>query len=215
VLEAALALGATVEATDESQLAEQAGLPVAIVDGDPQNFKITTVDDLVRARAVLAGTVRVGTGYDLHRLVGGRRLSLAGVQLPGTRGPAGHSDGDVVAHALIDALLGAAAAGDIGGHFSDTAPRWQDAAGLDLLGRTLDVIGARGWQVANADVTVILEQPKLAPHVTAIRERLAGVLGVAIEQVSVKAKTNEGVDAVGRGEAIAAQAVVLLRAGAP
>ena len=213
VLEAAVALGETMEATDEAMLAEHAGLPVAIVDGDPQNFKITTADDLARARASLAGMARIGTGYDLHRLVEGRPLMLAGVQIPGDRGPAGHSDGDVVAHALIDALLGAAALGDIGGHFPDSDPRWKDAPGLDLLGRAMTAIGAAGWRVGNADVTVILERPKLAPHIGAIRERLAGVLGVTARQVSIKAKTNEGVDAVGRGEAIAAHAVALLTPG--
>jgi 2-C-methyl-D-erythritol 4-phosphate cytidylyltransferase/2-C-methyl-D-erythritol 2,4-cyclodiphosphate synthase len=124
VLEAAVVRGATVEATDEAMLVEQAGLPVAIVDGDPQNFKITTAEDLARARASFAALTRIGTGYDLHRLVEGRSLVLAGVQVPGDRGPAGHSDGDVVAHALIDALLGAAALGDIGGHFPDSDPRW-------------------------------------------------------------------------------------------
>ncbi len=213
VLEAAVALGATMEATDEGMLAEQAGHPVAIVEGDPQNFKITTADDLARARASLAGMTRIGTGYDLHRLVEGRPLVLAGVRIPGDRGPAGHSDGDVVAHALIDALLGAAALGDIGGHFPDSDPRWKDAPGLDLLGRVIETLGAAGWRVGNADVTVILERPKLAPHVGAIRERLAGVLGVTAGQVSVKAKTNEGMDAVGRGEAIAAHAVAFLTPG--
>ncbi len=215
VLEAAVALGATMEATDEAMLAEQAGQPVAIVDGDPQNFKITTADDLARARVSLAGLTRIGTGYDLHRLVDGRRLILAGVHVAGDRGPAGHSDGDVVAHALIDALLGAAAVGDIGGHFPDSDPRWKDAPGLDLLGRAVTTIAALGWRVGNADVTVILERPKLAPHIGSIRERLAGVLGVAVGQVSVKAKTNEGVDAVGLGQAIAAHAVALLTPGSP
>ncbi len=213
VLEAAMAHGAG-DATDEAMLAEGAGLPVVVVEGDPRNFKITTPDDLARARRELAGLPRIGTGYDLHRLVEGRSLILAGVQIPGSRGPAGHSDGDVVAHALIDALLGAAALGDIGGHFPDSDPRWKDAPGLDLLQRAMTSIVACGWRVGNADVTVILEQPKLAPHIGAIRGQLAAVLGVSADQVSVKAKTNEGVDAAGRGEAIAAHAIVLLTAGA-
>jgi 2-C-methyl-D-erythritol 4-phosphate cytidylyltransferase/2-C-methyl-D-erythritol 2,4-cyclodiphosphate synthase len=213
VLDAAVAFGATVEATDEGMLAERAGLPVGIVTGDPLNLKITTADDLVRARAALAGTSRVGTGYDLHRLVDGRPLVLAGVTIPFERGPFGHSDGDVVAHALIDALLGAAALGDIGGHFPDSDPRWKGAVGLDLLGRAVALVASAGWSVANADVTVILERPRLAPHVGAIRTALAQVLGVRTDQVSVKAKTNEGLDAAGRGEAIAAHAVALLTAG--
>jgi 2-C-methyl-D-erythritol 4-phosphate cytidylyltransferase/2-C-methyl-D-erythritol 2,4-cyclodiphosphate synthase len=214
VLETAVAAGRTTEATDEAMLVERAGLPVAIVDGDTRNFKITTADDLARARAALSGALRVGTGYDLHRLVEGRPLVLAGVRLPSDRGPAGHSDGDVVSHALIDALFGAAAAGDIGGHFPDTDARWKGASGLDLLARAVAALDAQGWVVANADVTVMLERPKVAPHVPAIRDALAGVLGVPAAQVSVKAKTNEGADAVGRGEAIAAHAVALIAAGA-
>ena len=214
VLEAAVALGETVEATDEAMLAERAGVPVAVVDGDPANFKITTAEDLARARGTLAGTLRAGTGYDLHRLVDGRPLVLAGVTVAPDRGPAGHSDGDVVAHALIDALLGAAGAGDIGGHFPDSDARWRDAPGRDLLARTMAILDGHGWRVVNVDVTVVLERPKLAPHVTAIRESLAADLRVAVGSVSVKAKTNEGVDAVGRGEAIAAHAVALLAGAA-
>jgi 2-C-methyl-D-erythritol 4-phosphate cytidylyltransferase/2-C-methyl-D-erythritol 2,4-cyclodiphosphate synthase len=210
VLEAAVAHGAAMEATDEAMLAEQAGLPVAIVEGDPENYKITTADDLARARRSVSGTFRIGTGYDLHRLVEGRPLMLAGVHVPEDRGPAGHSDGDVVAHALIDALLGAAALGDIGREFPDSDPRWKDARGLDLLTRVMSRVAASGWQVGNADVTVILERPRLVPYIGAICEQLAGILNVPTGQVSVKAKTNEGVDAVGRGEAIAAHAVALL-----
>jgi len=213
VLDAAVARGAAMEATDEAMLAEEAGLPVAVVPGDPGNLKITGADDLARARAVVAGTARVGTGYDLHRLVDGRPLILAGVVIATDRGPFGHSDGDVVAHALIDALFGAAALGDIGGHFPDSDPQWKGAAGLDLLGRAKRVAAAAGWTVMNADVTVILERPKLAPHLPAMRARLAGVLGVRTDQVSVKAKTNEGLDATGRGEAIAAHAVALVASG--
>ncbi len=135
---------------------------------------------------------------------------LAGVALPFERGPQSHSDGDVLCHALIDALFGAAGAGDIGQHFPNTDPRWKDAPGLDLLGRAVEIVRARGWRVSSVDVTVILERPKLVPHLEAIRARLATVLGVGADRVSVKAKTNEGVDAVGRGEAIAAHAVAVL-----
>ena len=192
---------------------ELAGGAVAIVDGDRRNVKITTADDVAEARARM-GTGRVGTGYDLHQLVGGRPLTLAGVTVPSPTGPLGHSDGDVVCHALTDAVLGAAGAGDIGQMFPNTDPQWKDAAGLDLLSRALVEVRARGWRVVNADVTVILERPKLAPHLPAIREQLAACLGVAVDAVSVKGKTNEGVDAVGRGEAIASHAVVLLE-GSP
>jgi 2-C-methyl-D-erythritol 2,4-cyclodiphosphate synthase len=168
------------------------------------------MEELSAARAVMNGSPRVGTGYDLHRLAEGRPLVLAGVHVPFDRGPLGHSDGDVVCHAIVDALLGAAAAGDIGRHFSNTDPRWKDAAGLDLLARAAAILEASGCAAAGVDVTVVLERPKLAPHIDAIRAAIAGVLGVAIDRVSVKAKTNEGVDAVGRGEAIAAHAVAVV-----
>jgi 2-C-methyl-D-erythritol 2,4-cyclodiphosphate synthase len=195
-------------------LAEQAGLPVAIVIGDEDNVKLTTPADMAAARArVLAGG-RVGMGYDLHRLAEGRPMILAGVTIPFDRGPFGHSDGDVLSHAIVDAIFGAAGVGDIGRHFPDTDPAWKGAAGLDLLRRAVAIVKERGWEVANADATIILERPKLAPHIAAMREGLAGALGVSVDRVSVKAKTNEGVDAVGRGEAIAAHAVAVLAAGA-
>lgn len=215
VLDAAVAMGARgVEATDEAMLAEQAGHRVVVVPGDERNVKITTPEDLAEARRRLAAGPRVGCGYDLHRLEPGRALVLAGVAVPSERGPIGHSDADVVCHALADAVFGAAAAGDIGQHFPDTDARWKDAAGLDLLGRAVAIARERGWRVASADVTVILERPKLAPHAPEIRRRLAGALELSVEAVSVKAKTNEGMDAVGRGEAIAAHAVVVLTARA-
>ncbi|HEX5070320.1 MAG TPA: 2-C-methyl-D-erythritol 4-phosphate cytidylyltransferase [Vicinamibacterales bacterium] len=214
VLEAAIALGSTgISATDEAMLAERAGHPIALVEGDPQNVKITTPHDLAVARARYQAPSRVGTGYDLHRLVAGRPLVLAGVAVPFDRGPDGHSDGDVVCHALIDAMCGAAALGDIGRHFPNNDPMWKDAAGLDLLARAVVLVREAGWAVASADVTVILERPKLAPHVDEIRSRMAGVLGLPLTAVSVKGKTNEGVDAVGRGEAIAAHAVAVVVPG--
>ena len=214
VLRAAIALGERgVDATDEAMLAEQAGHPVAVVPGDERNLKITTPADLAAARARLTPAPRVGTGYDLHRLVEGRPLVLAGVTVPGGCGPAGHSDGDVVCHALIDAMLGAAGAGDIGRHFPDTDPRWKDAPGLDLLARAAGILADRGWAVASADITVVLERPKLAPHLDDVRARVAATLGLDADRVGVKAKTNEGVDAVGRGEAMAAHAVAVLVAG--
>ena len=200
-------------ATDEAQLAESAGDRVRVVDGDPRNVKITTAADLARARGAIAGVTRVGTGYDLHRLVPGRALVLAGVAIPFDRGPASHSDGDVASHAIVDAVLGAAAAGDIGRLFPDSDPQWKDAPGLDLLRRAASHVRAQGWSVSSADVTVVLERPKLAPFVDEIRARLAGALGLSPDRVSVKAKTNEGVDAVGRGEAIAAHAVAVLVPG--
>lgn len=201
------------EATDESMLAEWAGLPVMIVEGDERNVKITTADDLAQARDRAALVPRVGTGYDLHRLVEGRPLVLAGVTLPFERGPLGHSDGDVLCHALTDALLGGAGAGDIGRHFPNTDPAWKDAAGLDLLARAVVIVRDAGYVPASCDVTIILEKPKLVPHIETLRARIAEVLGVSMAAVSIKGKTNEGVDAVGRGDAIAAHAVAVLIGG--
>lgn len=216
VLERCVTLGQRgTDATDEAMLAERLGLPVEIVRGDRRNFKITTTDDLMTARQTMDLAPRVGTGYDLHRLVPERVLVLAGVVVPFDRGPLGHSDGDVVCHALTDAILGAAGAGDIGQHFPNTDSRWKDAAGLDLLSRAVGIVAAAGWRPWNVDVTVILERPKLLPHLPEIRRRLAEALGVPVERVSVKGKTNEAVDAVGRGEAIAAHAVALLVPGGP
>jgi 2-C-methyl-D-erythritol 4-phosphate cytidylyltransferase / 2-C-methyl-D-erythritol 2,4-cyclodiphosphate synthase len=214
VLEAAIALGRSgVDATDEAMLAERAGHAVHIVEGDPANVKITTVEDLEWARRGLhagAAAARIGTGYDLHRLVEGRPLLLGGVPVPSERGALGHSDADVVCHVATDAILGAATLGDIGSHFPDTDPAWTGASSLDLLGRAVGLVHQAGYRVANLDVVVVLERPKIAPYLERIRESIAGVLQVPAGQVSVKGKTNEGMDAVGRGEAIAAHAVALL-----
>ena len=150
---------------------------------------------------------RVGQGWDIHRLVEGRPLRLGGVEVPFGRGLLGHSDGDVVMHALCDALLGAAAAGDIGTHFPDTDPRYRGADSADLLARVVQLLAERGFTVGNVDVTVLAERPRLAPHIGPMRARLAEILRTDIERVSIKAKTMEGLDAVGRGEAIAAAAV--------
>ena len=153
---------------------------------------------------------RVGIGYDIHRLVPDRKLLLAGVRVPYTKGLLGHSDSDVLAHAVCDALLGAAALGDIGTHFPDNDPRWRGTSSLDFLRHAVKLVGERGYRVVNLDATVITEQPKLKPYIPAMRQQLASVLEIDVESVSVKAKTNEGLDAVGRGEAMAAHAVVLL-----
>ncbi len=218
VLRAAVALGRSgVDATDEALLAERVGYPARLVEGDPDNVKVTTPADLDRAadtvvRAQRPGPVfvRVGVGYDLHRTVAGRPLVLGGVHVPHDRGLDGHSDADAVCHALIDAILGAAAAGDVGGHFSNRDPRWKDASSIELLKSAVAVVHERGFAVGNADVVVIAERPRIGPHAAAMRERLAETLDVGAEAVSVKAKTGEGVDAVGRGEAIAVHAVATL-----
>ena len=153
---------------------------------------------------------RIGIGYDIHRLVEGRKLVLGGVEIPFEKGLLGHSDSDVLTHAICDALLGAAALGDIGTHFPDSDPRWAGASSLDLLRHVVQLLTGKSYGVTNVDATVLAEQPKLRPNVDSMRERLAAVLGVGIDRVSVKAKTSEGLESVGRGEAIAAHAVVLI-----
>lgn len=158
----------------------------------------------------MTSLVRIGIGYDIHRLGEGRKLVLGGVEIPFEKGLLGHSDSDVLTHAVCDALLGAAALGDIGTHFPDTDARWAGASSLDFLARVIELLADRGYRVGNVDATVIAERPKLKPHIQAIRETLASVLRVDVDLVSVKAKTNEGLESVGRGEAIAAQAVALL-----
>ena len=154
--------------------------------------------------------IRVGHGFDIHRLVADRPLRLGGILIPFDRGLLGHSDGDAVLHAIGDALLGALAAGDLGHHFPDTDPRWKDRDSADLLRAVRHRIDAEGYTVGNLDVTVHAERPKLAPHIDAMRARIAELLAVTVDRVSVKAKTMEGFDAVGRSEAIAATAVVLV-----
>ena len=155
--------------------------------------------------------IRVGLGYDSHRFTTGRSLVLGGVRIEHDFGLAGHSDADAVLHAVTDAILGALAAGDIGEHFPDTDPKWQDADSRDLLAAAVELVAGQGWRVGNCDVTILAQQPKLSEHKPAMRVAIAGVLGIAIEAVSVKAKTNERMGFVGRGEGIAAIAVVTLQ----
>jgi 2-C-methyl-D-erythritol 2,4-cyclodiphosphate synthase len=154
-----------------------------------------------------------GIGFDSHRLAAGRRLVIGGVHVPYGRGLDGHSDADVLAHAVIDALLGAAGLGDIGVHFPDTDERWRDANSMQLLASVVRSVRAEGLEIENVDCTVVIEQPKLAPHRQAIRERLAEVLGLDPARVNVKASTGEGMGFVGRGEGVAALAIAALRRG--
>lgn len=154
--------------------------------------------------------MRVGIGYDIHRFEQGRRLVLGGVEIPGETGLAGNSDADVLLHAIIDALLGAAGLGDIGQHFPPDDPQWTDASSLDLLARALAVVREAGFAVENVDATVIAERPRLAAHIPAMRERIAQALRVESGRVSVKATTNDRLGAIGRGEGIAAMAVTVL-----
>ena len=154
---------------------------------------------------------RIGIGNDIHRLAPGRKLILGGVRVPFEKGPVGHSDGDALAHAVCDALLGAAALGDIGQHFPDSSPQWRGVSSLRFLRHTRKLLKDAGYEIVNIDATIGLERPKLAPHIPVMQKKLASALGVKPDQISVKAKTGEGVDAVGRGEAIRADAIALLR----
>ena len=159
---------------------------------------------------------RAGIGYDLHRLVPGRKLILGGIEIPFDKGPDGHSDGDVILHALTDALLGAAALGDIGEHFPPSDARWKDADSAEFLRHARKLIESAGFRTVNVDVVVVLERPKLLPHREAIRRNLSDLLGLGPDAVSVKAKTSEGVGPVGRGEATEAHATaMLIRAAVP
>src|SRR5688572_21706318 len=154
--------------------------------------------------------MRIGHGYDSHRFAEGRRLILGGVEIPHPRGLEGHSDADAVAHAVTDALLGAAGLGDIGGHFPPTDPQWRDADSLQLLAQVMRLLEGRNYQVVNVDVTVVCEAPQIGPHAGAMRERLASVLGIGPHHISIKGKSNEGMGWVGRGEGLAAFAVALV-----
>jgi 2-C-methyl-D-erythritol 4-phosphate cytidylyltransferase/2-C-methyl-D-erythritol 2,4-cyclodiphosphate synthase len=221
VLAAAIARGSAASAaTDEASLAEQAGHAVRLVDGEPGNIKITTEEDLRVAEALVrrAGPIphpqspipRIGVGYDLHRLEPGRRLMLGGVQIPHEMGLIGHSDADVLCHAITDAILGAAALGDIGRHFPNTDPRWKDADSIVLLSLAATIVRDAGFAISNIDAVVIAETPKLFSHVDAMCQKIADAMGIEVSAVSVKGKTNEKVGELGRGEAIAVHAVALL-----
>jgi 2-C-methyl-D-erythritol 2,4-cyclodiphosphate synthase len=154
---------------------------------------------------------RIGIGHDTHRLAEGLPLVIGGVQIESPRGAEGHSDADALTHAITDAILGALCEGDIGVHFPDGDPRWKDAQSLQLLARVMWLAGERGYHVVNVDATVMLESPRLRPHIEEMRTRLSEVLGIECGCVSVKAKTGEGLDAVGEGQAVTAQAIVLLQ----
>ena len=226
VLQDAIVVGtrAPGTATDEASLAEQAGHAVRLVDGESTNIKITTERDLEVSKAILgirdagcesAPLTRVGIGYDLHRLEAGRPLVIGGVRIPYDTGLAGHSDADVLCHAVTDAILGAAAAGDIGQHFPDTDPTWKNANSVELLRKAVHIVRDAGYAVVNVDAIIVAERPKLLPHVPAIRASLAQAIAVDVSAVSVKGKTNEQVDALGRNEAIAVHAIALLARRSP
>ncbi len=198
------------EATDDAWLLEQAGLQVALVAGHEENVKLTFASDAARLERTLAQTMvpRVGTGFDVHATKAGRPMILCGVTVPCEVGLDGHSDADVGIHALCDAIYGALAEGDIGRHFPPTEGAWKDADSARFLRHAADRIAARGGVLANADVTLICERPKITPHAPAMMARLADLLGVPVERVSVKATTTERLGFPGRGEGVAAQAAV-------
>ena len=194
------------QVTDDCSLFELAGMPVELTAGDYGNYKITTPDDLKKEK-----TMRIGHGYDVHRLVEDRKLILGGVEIPYEKGLLGHSDADVLLHAVSDALLGAAALGDIGGHFPDTDPRYKGADSLELLRQVGLLLKQAGYTVGNIDATILCQAPKLAPHIPAMRQNIARVLDLPADAVSVKATTEEKLGFTGAGQGIAAHAVALIQ----
>ncbi len=200
--------------TDDAGLVERLGHKVRMVEDAAQNLKITVPGDLEVAEMYLGRervpAVRTGIGYDAHRLVMGRALRLGGVEIPSPRGLAGHSDADVLAHAVMDALLGAAGLGDLGTHFPPGDPAYKDADSIDLLRRVVGKVTAAGWRVVHVDSVVLAETPRLAPHFAQMQQRLAAAMGVEPSAINIKATTNEGMGAIGRGEGIAAHAVATL-----
>lgn len=202
------------ELTDDAAVAETAGLVPLIVDGSEDNLKVTTAEDLAAAERLLAarqGDVRVGQGFDVHPFARGDHLWICGVRIPHGMSLAGHSDADVGLHALTDAVLGAIGAGDIGMHFPPSDPRWRGAVSDQFLCHAADLVRARGGAVAAVDVTIICERPTIAPYRAAMVERIAAILGVTPDRVSVKATTTEKLGFTGRAEGIAAQAVATVR----
>ena len=201
------------EAADDVEIARAAGLDVRIVEGDEDNIKLTWPGDFARAERILGGTsmqIRTGQGYDVHRFGPGDSVVLCGVEIPFDSTLMGHSDADVGMHALTDAIYGALAEGDIGRHFPPSDPQWKGAASHIFLRHAAGRIAARGFTLANADVTLICERPKIGPHALAMGEALASILGVEAGRVSVKATTSEGLGFTGREEGIAALAMVTL-----
>ncbi|WP_088310877.1 bifunctional 2-C-methyl-D-erythritol 4-phosphate cytidylyltransferase/2-C-methyl-D-erythritol 2,4-cyclodiphosphate synthase [Novosphingobium sp. B 225] len=199
-----------IEAGDDAQVARAAGLAVALVDGDEALHKLTFASDF---DAAALPALRVGTGYDVHRLADGEELWLCGIRIDHPRGLAGHSDADVAIHALVDAVLGAIADGDIGSHFPPSDPQWKGASSDRFLAHAVSLAAAQGYRIGNVDLTIICEAPKIGPHRQAMRERLAEVLGAPLATISVKATTTERLGFTGRGEGIAAQAVATLVRG--
>ncbi|MEW6708542.1 MAG: 2-C-methyl-D-erythritol 4-phosphate cytidylyltransferase [Candidatus Riflebacteria bacterium] len=207
------------DVTDEAALLELAGIAVTLIEGSETNIKITRPLDLILAEKMmlppLPPTPRIGHGYDAHRLVSGRDLILAGVKIPHNLGLAGHSDADVVTHALCDAILGALAAGDIGRHFPDSDQRFKDIYSISLLQQVMELAFHHGLAVANADITIICQAPKLAPYMDAMRTTLTNACQAGSDQINIKATTTEKMGFTGREEGISCHAVVLLTPSLP
>jgi 2-C-methyl-D-erythritol 4-phosphate cytidylyltransferase/2-C-methyl-D-erythritol 2,4-cyclodiphosphate synthase len=201
--------------TDETTVLRAAGMKVAAVEGDPSLEKLTLPADFQRAEQWLAGRLspRTGLGFDVHAFAGAGPIMLGGVEVPHERGLAGHSDADVVLHAITDALLGAAGFGDIGEHFPPSDPQWRGSASALFLAHSIELLREKGAVIDHIDCTVIAEAPKVGPHRAAIRARIAEIAGLGVDQVSVKATTTEGLGFIGRREGIAAQAVASIRMG--
>src|SRR3989440_119962 len=200
--------------TDDAALAEWAGMTVATFEGDPANMKLTTPEDFVREEArvgAMLGDIRTGSGYDVHAFGEGDHLMICGVRVPHTRGFLAHSDGDVGLHALVDAILGALADGDIGSHFSPSDPEWKGASSDQFLKYAVDRLSARGGRIANLEVTLICERPKIGPLRDTMRARIAEITGITISRIAVKATTSEGLGFTGREEGIAATAGATIR----
>lgn len=199
--------------TDDAAVAEEADLAVALVTGSDDNFKITTEDDLARARRLVTGAAetRIGQGFDVHGFVAGDHVMLCGVRIPHERALFGHSDADAGLHAATDAILGAIGAGDIGVHFPPSDPRWKGAPSDRFLAHAAGLVAALGGEIVNLDITLICEAPRIGPHRAAMVARVAEIIGLAPARISVKATTTEGLGFAGRGEGIAAQAVASVR----
>ncbi|MFH1177176.1 MAG: 2-C-methyl-D-erythritol 2,4-cyclodiphosphate synthase, partial [Acidobacteriota bacterium] len=210
VLRHAWATAGEGEWTDEAAIVETVGGEVRAVPGDPRNVKVTRPEDLRMVAGLFPATIRVGQGIDVHPFAPGRRLVLCGVELPGETGLAGHSDADVALHAVVDAILGAAGAGDIGEHFPPSEEQWRDAASERFVQRALELAAERGLRPAHCDVTILAERPRIAPHRERLRARLAELLGLELASVNLKATTTERLGFIGRGEGIAALALVTL-----
>ena len=203
--------------TDDASLVERLGEKIKIVSGDYKNIKITTQEDLKIAESFLTAeknvlpTFRTGFGDDVHKLVEGRKLILGGVEIPHSLGLAGHSDADVLIHAIIDAILGAAALGDIGQHFPDTDAKFKNIDSTKLLAEVVKIVRSKGWRIENIDSTVVAQKPKLSPHILKIRQRLSEVLQIDFDKINVKAKTEEGLGFTGSEQGISSYAVATLR----